>query len=50
MTVVCLVAGGVVGALMQSGVLEGRNVLGREGVVCAGMYGGVMVVVAGIVG
>lgn len=50
MTVVSLVAGGVLGALMQSGVLSGRDILGREGMVCGGIYGGLMVVLAGISG
>jgi hypothetical protein len=48
MTVVGLVAGGVVGALMQSGVI-GRAMLGREGLICGGIYGGVMIIVAGII-
>jgi hypothetical protein len=47
MTVVGLVAGGVVGALMQSGVI-GRSVLGREALVCGGIYGGVMIILAGV--
>jgi hypothetical protein len=50
MTVTMLVALGVVGALMQRGVLDGRAALGKEGVVCVGIYGGVMAIVAGIVG
>ncbi|TAQ88696.1 hypothetical protein B7494_g2983 [Chlorociboria aeruginascens] len=48
MTVVCLVAGGVVGALMQSGVV-GPGVIGREGAICGGIYVGVMTIIAGIV-
>jgi hypothetical protein len=50
LVVVGLVAAGVVGAGMQSGLLDGRAVVGTEGLVCAGVYGGVMVVVAGVVG
>jgi len=48
MAVVGLVAGFVVFALMQSGVI-GRHSFGREGLLCAGIYGGVMIIVAGIV-
>lgn len=47
MTVVGLVAGGVVGALMQSGIV-GRSMFRRDGLICGGIYGGVMIVVAGI--
>jgi len=47
MTVVGLVAGGVVFALMQSGSI-GRGMFGREGLICGGVYGGVMIVIAGI--
>jgi hypothetical protein len=47
MTVVSLVAGGVVFALMQAGVV-GKGCFGKEGLVCGGIYGGVMVVIAGI--
>jgi len=49
MTVVMLVTTGVVGALMQAGIV-GRNLLGWEGSVCVGLYGGVMAVIAGVVG
>lgn len=47
MTVVGLVAGGVVTALMQSRAV-GVAMLGRDSLVCGGVYGGVMIVVAGI--
>ena len=47
MTVVGLVAGGVVFALMQAGAV-GKGCFGREGLVCGAIYGCVMVVIAGI--
>lgn len=47
MTVVGLVASGVVYALMQAGVV-GKACFGREGLVCGAIYGGVMAVIAGI--
>lgn len=46
-TVVGLVASGVVFALMQAAVV-GKGCFGREGLVCGGIYGGVMIVIAGI--
>jgi hypothetical protein len=49
LTVTGLVAGGVVGALMQSGVIAPRQTLGRDWLVCGGVYGGVMIVLAGII-
>lgn len=49
LTVTVLVATFAVFGLVQSGVLRGE-VLGREGMVCAAVYGGVMVVVAGVMG
>ena len=48
LTVVGLVASGVVFALMQAGVV-GKGCFGRDGLICAGIYGGVMIVIAGIV-
>lgn len=47
MTVVLLVALGTVGALYQSGVV-GRHTLSRDLITCSAIYGGVMVVIAGI--
>lgn len=47
MTVVGLVAAGVVFALMQAGAI-GRDCLGRDVLVCGGVYGGVMFIIAGI--
>lgn len=47
LTVVGLVASGVVFALMQAGVV-GKACFGRQGMVCGGIYGGVMIVIAGI--
>lgn len=49
MTVAGLVAGGVVFTLMQSSSIRG-SVLGREGLICGAIYGGVMIVIAGIMG
>jgi len=49
MTVAGLVVGGVVFTLVQSSAIRG-NVLGREGLICGGIYGGVMIVIAGIMG
>ena len=48
MTVVGLVASGVVFALMHA-VVVGMGCFGRVGLVCGGVYGGVMVVLAGII-
>ena len=48
LTVTALVAVGVIFALMQSGVLERGMLFGREAMSCAGIYGGVMIVIAGI--
>ena len=42
-----LVASGVVYALLQADVV-GKGCFGREGLVCGAIYGGVMVVIAGI--
>ena len=50
MTVTFLVAMGVFGAIVQSGVVSSVVLLGKEGVLCAGIYGGVMIIVAGIMG
>jgi hypothetical protein len=47
-TVVGLVASGVVFALMQAGVV-GKKCFGREGLICGGVYGGVMIIIAGII-
>jgi hypothetical protein len=48
LTVVGLVASGVVFTLIQAGVV-GKQCFGREGLVCGGIYGCVMVVLAGII-
>ncbi|KAG9235365.1 hypothetical protein BJ875DRAFT_374447 [Amylocarpus encephaloides] len=47
-TATSLVVGGVLVALMQGGVVEQGMIFRSEGLMCAGIYGGVMVVVAGI--
>jgi hypothetical protein len=47
MTVVGLVAGGVLGGLIQAGAI-GPASFGREAMVCGGVYMGAMVVIAGI--
>ena len=49
LTVAGLVAGGVVFALIQQGLVAPRHTLGRDGLVCGGVYGGVMIVLAGII-
>jgi len=49
MTVAGLVSGGVVFTLIQSSAIR-QSVLGREGLICGGIYGGVMIVIAGIMG
>jgi hypothetical protein len=47
-TATALVVGGVLFALMQGGCLDQAMLLRSEGLMCAGIYGGVMIVVAGI--
>jgi hypothetical protein len=47
-TATALAVGGVLFALMQGGCLDQRMLLRSEGLMCAGIYGGVMIVVAGI--
>ncbi|EPE35703.1 hypothetical protein GLAREA_05040 [Glarea lozoyensis ATCC 20868] len=47
-TATALVVGGVLFALMQGGCLDQGMLLRSEGLMCAGIYGGVMIVVAGI--
>lgn len=47
-TVTALVACGVLGAVVQGGVVDQARLLGSEGLMCVGIYGGVMVVVAGV--
>ncbi|KAF4624567.1 hypothetical protein G7Y89_g13601 [Cudoniella acicularis] len=47
-TVMSLIAAGVVFGAVQVGVVEKTTLAGNEGLMCAGIYGGVMVVVAGI--
>jgi hypothetical protein len=47
-TVTALVACGVLGAVVQGGVVDQGRLLGSEGLMCVGIYGGVMVVVAGV--
>jgi hypothetical protein len=49
-TVTGLVAGGVVGALIQAEHINAGQMLEREGFVCGGIYVGGMVLVAGIMG
>jgi hypothetical protein len=48
MTVSFLVALGVFGALVQSGIIGSGVLLEKEGAICVAIYGGVMSVVAGI--
>ncbi|PQE28682.1 hypothetical protein CJF32_00003872 [Rutstroemia sp. NJR-2017a WRK4] len=48
MTVVCLVASGVVGALMQSNMVKVREILRKEGAACVGVYMGTMVLLAAL--
>jgi hypothetical protein len=48
MTVVMLVALGIMGAMVQSGV-AGRDLVGTEGAVCVGIYGIGMMIIAGVV-
>ncbi|CAG8971050.1 hypothetical protein HYALB_00005288 [Hymenoscyphus albidus] len=43
-----LVVGGVLTVLMQGGMLERSMLLKNEGIMCAGIYGGVMIIVAGL--
>ena len=50
LTVALLVGSFVVFGLVQGGVVRGGDVWGREGCVCVGVYGGVMIVLAGIMG
>jgi hypothetical protein len=49
LTVTLLVAIAVVGALIQSQILSQGALLGRESITCAGIYGGVMIIMAGII-
>ncbi|KAG4436494.1 hypothetical protein IFR05_008035 [Cadophora sp. M221] len=49
LTVAMLVATFMVGALIQSGIVQRYMLLGKESLTCAGIYVGVMVVIAGIV-
>jgi hypothetical protein len=52
MTVVTLVAGSMVGALFQGGIVgvDGWLKMGKEWVSCAIIYAGVMAIVAGVIG
>ena len=50
LTVTGLVAGGVMGSLIQAGVLTTRHLLERDGLICGGIYLGAMVVIATIMG
>lgn len=43
-----LVVGGVLAVLMQGGLVDRNMLLRSEGMLCAGIYGGVMIVVAGL--
>ncbi|TVY83321.1 hypothetical protein LSUE1_G004780 [Lachnellula suecica] len=47
-TVSSLVSCGVLGALIQGSVIDQSMLLRSEGLMCAGIYGGVMIVVAGV--
>ncbi|XMA13799.1 hypothetical protein WAI453_006590 [Rhynchosporium graminicola] len=49
LTVAALVACFMVAALVQSGIVNRGVLLGTESCMCAGIYGGVMIVLAGIV-
>jgi hypothetical protein len=49
-TVALLVAMFMVGALIQAKILGKDTLFGSEAVTCAGIYGGVMIVIAGIMG
>lgn len=49
-TVTLLVALGAVFGLVQSGTLGPDDIAGREGILCAGVYGGIMICLAGIMG
>lgn len=44
-----LVASGLVGALMQSGILSRGALFGQEAIMCAAIHGGVMIILAGII-
>ncbi|TVY43159.1 hypothetical protein LOCC1_G004644 [Lachnellula occidentalis] len=46
--VTSIAAGGVLGATIQGGVADMGMVLRSEGLMCAGIYGGLMIIVAGI--
>jgi hypothetical protein len=48
LTVTLLVAMFATFGLIQSGILGQGGLLGREGCVCAGIYGGVMIIMAGV--
>jgi hypothetical protein len=48
LVVTLLVAVGVLGGLMQSGIMSRTAMFGQEAIMCAGIYGGVMIVMAGI--
>ena len=49
LVVTLLVAVGVIGALMQGGILTRRALFGQEAIICAAIYGGVMIIMAGII-
>jgi hypothetical protein len=46
LTVTCLVVGGVMGSLIQAGVLTAGQLLEREGLLCGGIYLGGMAMIA----
>lgn len=50
LTVAGLVAGGVLGSLIQAGVFTAGHLLEKEGLVCGGIYLAGMVVIATIMG
>lgn len=50
LTVTGLVAGGVMGSLIQAGVVTAGHLVEREGLICGGLYLGGMAVIATILG
>jgi hypothetical protein len=50
LTVTGLVAGGVMGSLIQAGVLTAGVLLERDGLVCGGIYLGGMAMIATVIG
>jgi len=50
LTVISLVAGGVMGSLIQAGVLTAGDLLEKDGLVCGGIYLAGMAMIATIMG